>query len=75
MKQKLETFLNKALEQIEKAQNSNDLEQIKLEFLSRNSELNAIKKNLKDLSIEDKKIIGSLANTVTKQIEDKLTQK
>ena len=75
MKQKLETFLSTALDNIEKAQNSNDLEQVKLTFLSRNSELNNIKKGLKDLSIEDKKIIGSLANTVTKQIEDALTQK
>ncbi len=75
MQKTLENIQEKALSAIEKAQTSKDVEEVKIEFLSRNSELNNIKKNLKDLSDEDKRIVGSMANKIANEIETKLDEK
>lgn len=75
MKETLEKIHNSALEAIEKVQSTMDIEEVKNEFLSRKSELNNIKKNLKDMSNEDKKIVGSMSNMITKDIEEKLNEK
>ena len=61
MKNQLEAILKNAEADLEKSQNINDIEEIKLKYLSRKGELNSIKKNLKDLSVEDKKIVGAFA--------------
>lgn len=70
MKEKLELILKNATEEINNAQSVQDLENVKLKFLSRKGELNLIKKNLKDLSVEDKRIIGALANKVSNELEE-----
>ena len=64
MQQTIENIRKKALESIENAVSCDNIEEIRVEFLSRKSELNNIKKNLKDLSNEEKRIIGPLANKV-----------
>ena len=61
MQQTIENIRTKALESIENAVSCDNIEEIRVEFLSRKSELNNIKKNLKDLSNEEKRIIGPLA--------------
>ena len=75
MKDKIEQIQKSAVEEIEKANLLQDLEDIKLKYLSRKGELNTIKKNLKDLSDEDKRIIGSLANNVSSQLEQMISSK
>lgn len=75
MQQTIENIRAKALEAIKNAQNTDNIEEIRVEFLSRKSELNNIKKNLKDLSNEEKRIIGPLANKVTTEIENGLNEK
>ena len=75
MQQTIENIRNKALESIENAVSCDNIEEIRVEFLSRKSELNNIKKNLKDLSNEEKRIIGPLANKVTTEIETHLNEK
>ncbi len=75
MKEKLELILKSAEEEIEKVQTLQDLEETKLKYLSRKGELNSIKKNLKDLSDEDKRIIGSLANSVYNQLDEAINKK
>lgn len=75
MKQQLENILNSALAEIETAKTSADIETIKLNYLSRKGTLNSIKKNLKDLSVEDKKIVGAFANEVAQILENKLAER
>lgn len=75
MKETLEKIHACALEAIEKIQSTNDIEEVRNTFLSRKSELNNIKKNLKDLSNDDKRIVGSMSNQITKNIEEKLNEK
>lgn len=75
MKQQLEKILNDATLDIKKANTSDDIEEIKLKYLSRKGELNSIKKNLKDLSDEDKRIVGAFANEVAEKLENAVNSK
>lgn len=75
MKSQLEKIFNNAASDIEKAVSTNDIEEIKLKYLSRKGELNSIKKNLKDLSDEEKKIVGSFANEITEKLENSIKEK
>lgn len=75
MKETLEKIHKNALEAIEKACSTADIEEVRNTFLSRKSELNNIKKNLKDMSNDDKRIVGSMSNQITKDIEEKLNDK
>ncbi len=75
MKEKLEQILEEAAQEIKSAMSVQDLDEVKLKYLSRKGELNSIKKNLKDLSDEDKRVIGSLANNVSNQLEQMLEDK
>ena len=75
MKEKLESIKQTALEQIEKAQTLEDLENIKIEYLGRKGELTTIKKGLKDLSPEEKPVIGALANQIANEVDSVLNEK
>ena len=55
MKTQLENIYISAKEDITKAQSINDIDEIRLKYLSRKGEFNSIKKGLKDLSDEDKR--------------------
>ncbi len=75
MKDKLELILKDATKEINESKTLFDLDNVKLKYLSRKGELNSIKKNLKDLSDEDKRIIGSFANKVSNQLEELIASK
>lgn len=75
MKQQLEKIFNDAKEDIVKATSSEHIEEIKLKYLSRKGELNSIKKNLKDLSDDDKRVVGALANKIAEDLESAINEK
>ena len=75
MKEQLEKIYSQASEAIEKAKNVKDLEEIKNTYLSRKGEFNEIKKGLKDLPVEDKKIVGALANEITQKLESAISDR
>lgn len=75
MKSQLEKIYNDAATDIEKAKSTDDIEEIKLKYLSRKGELNSIKKNLKDLSDEEKRIVGAFANEVAEKLENSVNEK
>ena len=75
MKDKLELILKDATKEINESKTLFDLDNVKLKYLSRKGELNSIKKNLKDLSDEDKRIIGSFANKVSNELEELIASK
>lgn len=64
-----------ALSEIAKTSNEVELNDLRIKYLGRKSEFNAILKGLKDLSDEERKNIGSLANASKKEIEDAFIQK
>ena len=59
MKEKLEQLYQTISAEIEKASTVAELEEVKNNHMSRKSELNNIRKQLKDLSVEDKKVMGA----------------
>ena len=75
MKEQLEKIYSSAAADIEKAATVKDLEDIKFKYLSRKGEFNEIKKGLKDLSPEDKRVVGSLANEITQKLESSISEK
>ena len=75
MKTKLEDLHKKALAEIETIKDFAGVEEFKNTYLSRKSELTNIKKQLKDLSNEDKRIIGPLANSISNDLEERLGAK
>ncbi len=75
MKTQLENIYNSAKADIETAKSINDIEEIKLKYLSRKGEFNSIKKGLKDLSDEEKRTVGAFANQITQDLESLLKDK
>jgi len=75
MKEKLENLFTVISSEIDKAQSVSQLEEVKNVHMSRKSELNNLRKNLKDLSVEDKKIIGSLTNKISADLQNLFDEK
>ena len=75
MKEQLEKIYKCAAEDLEKSSSISELDEIRAKYLSRKGEFNEIKKNLKNLSDEDKRVIGSLANEITRKLENALQEK
>ena len=75
MKEQLERIYTNAVADIEKVDSISLLEDVKGKYLSRKGEFNEIKKNLKNLSDEDKRIVGSLANDITSKLEKLVQEK
>ncbi len=75
MKEQLEKIYSDAVSDLEKALTISDLDEIRAKYLSRKGEFNEIKKNLKNLSDADKRIVGSLANEITNKLESSLKSK
>ena len=75
MKEQLEKIYSDAVKDIEQAKTISDLDEIRAKYLSRKGEFNEIKKNLKNLSNDDKRIVGSLANEITSKLESSIRVK
>jgi phenylalanyl-tRNA synthetase alpha chain len=69
MKQQLEKIYADASADLRQAASTEALDGIRNKYLSRGGEFNAIKKGLKDLSDEDKRTVGALANEITQKLE------
>jgi len=75
MKSKLEELKKSAIAEIEVSSVLEDLQQVKNKYLGRKGELNSIRKALKDLSPEEKPVIGALANETVEEIEKVFDEK
>lgn len=70
LEEKINEIRKQALEAAEKVRNSQALFDLEKKFLGRKSEFTNILKSLKDLSPEDRKKIGELANRTKREIAD-----
>ena len=75
MKEQLEKIYASATEDLTKTTSIADVEEVRAKYLSRKGEFNEIKKNLKNLSDEDKRVVGALANEITQKLENALKSK
>ena len=74
MREQLKQIQAKAEEALSNVLQSKDLDEIKVKFLGKKGELTAILKGMKDLSNEERPIIGQLANDVRADIEKRIEE-
>ncbi|MBP5244857.1 MAG: phenylalanine--tRNA ligase subunit alpha [Clostridia bacterium] len=70
MKEKLEALKQKALDDLAKVSDAASLEQMRVAYLGKKSELAAILKGMAALTAEERPIIGQLGNSVRTAIEE-----
>ncbi len=69
MREKLDQIRLSAVEALNACVQVKDIDELKVKFLGKKGELTAILKEMKNLSAEERPIIGQLANEVRSQIE------
>lgn len=72
MKEKLQVLLQEAKTEISAAKALKDLEDIRIKFLGKKGEVTSVLKNMKDLSAEERPLIGKIANEIREEIENLL---
>ena len=75
MKDKILSIKNNALEKIAVAETVDVVEELRVAYLGKKSAFNAILKGLKDLSSEEKREIGPLANQSKKDIQNAIDER
>ena len=75
MKEKIEKIGNCANEEIANANSMQALNEIKVKYLGKKSELSNVLKDMASLSKDERPIVGSIANKVRKEIEEKINEK
>ena len=72
MKEKLEAIKEKAKKEIEEISDLQALNELRVKILGKKGELTEILRGMKDLSPEERPVVGSLVNTVRDEIEEAL---
>jgi phenylalanyl-tRNA synthetase alpha chain len=72
MREDIQNLKNEALAQIMEARSREELEELRVAFLGRNGKVNEVFKDLKNLSVEEKREVGQSLNEVKKAIEEEL---
>ena len=75
MKDKLEMIKHSAIASIETADSLQVLEELRVQYLGKKGELTAVLRNMKDLSNEERPVVGQIANEVRADIEASLAGK
>ena len=75
MRDKIENLAKQARESLEKVANMQGLNDLKIKYLGKKSELSNLLKEMANLSSEERPVIGALANKVRKEIEEKIAKK
>jgi phenylalanyl-tRNA synthetase alpha chain len=75
MKEKLEQIQSQALQSISETTTLNVLNDIRVMYLGKKGELTAVLRGMKDLSAEERPVVGQVANEVREVIEKALEEK
>ena len=75
MREEIINTKNEAIAQITEAKNSNELDQLQIDYLGRNGKLTKLIKNIKELSDMEKKEVGRLINDVKNTLVSTLNDK
>ena len=70
MKEQIAKMKETALEEINKAQDITELNNARVKYLGKKGELTAILRGMKDLSAEERPVIGSFVNVVKAELEN-----
>lgn len=74
MKNKLLQLKKEILESLDKIQFEDNLKELEDKYLNRKSEFNSLLKNIKNLDVDLKKEIGTLANSIKQEINEKIIE-
>lgn len=74
MKNKLQQIREDFLKQLNEVKDPKFLHELELKYLSRKGELSELMGGLKDLSIDLKKEVGELANSIKKELQEKFNE-
>ncbi len=69
MKDKLQALLLQAKEEIVSANALKELEDLRIKYLGKKGEVTLVLKNMKDLSQEERPLVGKIANEIREEIE------
>jgi len=72
MKEKLQALLDEARVEIQAANGLKELEDLRIKYLGKKGEVTLVLKNMKDLTPEERPLIGKIANDVREAIESLL---
>ncbi len=75
IKTELETLHQSAKAELNTANNVQAVDELRVKYLGRKGQINDIKRNLKDVSNEDRPIIGALANEVSNALQEQIEAK
>ena len=75
MENKKEVILNALNNDIEEVSSSNDIVNLKVKYLGKKGELTAVLRGMKDLSPEERPVIGNLVNEVKAELEKLIEEK
>ena len=75
MENLLKKLRTDGLEAIKKAPGLDELRNIEVEYLGRKGKLTDVLRGIKDLSIDEKKIIGTLSNQIKTELENEISEK
>ena len=74
MKEKLEAIKEKAKKEIQEIENLQALNELRVRILGKKGELTEILRGMKDLTPEERPVVGAIVNTVRDEIESVLAQ-
>lgn len=75
LKEKISKIKEEAMSAVLAVQDSGKLNDLKIKYLGRKSDFNAMLKGIKDLTSEEKKEVGPFANGVKRELEDLFASK
>ena len=75
MKEQIEQIKLKSIEEIKNSTDLKNLEELRVKYLGKKGELTAVLRGMKDLSPEERPIIGNLVNEVKAELENLIEEK
>ena len=75
MDNKIAAIKEQFLSELSKAENSADLEAMRVAYLGKKGFVTELMKEMKDLSVEEKKAFGQKVNVIKGEVTDKLAEK
>lgn len=75
MKERLQKLKEEALNAMEQVTDARSLDDVRVRFLGKKGEITEILRGMKDLSAEERPVVGQLANDVRETLEAKLDEK
>ena len=75
MKEKIEQIKQKSMEEIKESMDLKTLEDLKIKYLGKKGELTAILRGMKDLTPEERPVVGNLVNQAKETLEKIISEK